>query len=141
MRMLRCLLFGLVLATAVARPVRADDTLYQQLGQRAGLVRIVDTLSDLYMTDPRIKGDFDNINLDYLKPRLVDYLCVVAGGPCHYRGRSMAASHKGLKLNRAKFDALTEDLQTALDREHIPYWTQNRLIARLAPLQRDIVTR
>ena len=53
----------------------------------------------------------------------------------------MAASHKGLHLNQAKFNAVAEDLQTAMEQAGIPYWTQNRLMALLAPMQRDIVTR
>lgn len=122
-------------------PALAADTLYDNLGERAGLVRIVDRLAVLWMEDERVKHDFDNINMDRLKQRLVDELCQVAGGPCQYKGRSMQATHKGLHLDQAKFNAVAEDLQTAMEQSGISYWTQNRLIARLAPMQRDIVTR
>ena len=53
----------------------------------------------------------------------------------------MAAAHQGLDLSRAKFNAVAEDLQTAMRQIGIPYWTQNRLMALLAPMQRDIVTK
>jgi len=43
-------------------------------------------------------------------------------------------------VTRAKFNAVAEDLQTAMERTGLPYWTQNRLMALLAPMQRDIVT-
>lgn len=129
------------LALLAAAPARAADTLYDTIGGRPVLVRIVDNLTTLWITDTRVSADFDNINMDYLKPRLVDMLCVVADGPCQYKGRSMAASHKGLKLTQAKFNAVAEDLQTAMDQAGVPYRVQNRLIARLAPLERDIVTK
>ncbi|HEX2940070.1 MAG TPA: hypothetical protein VHO91_03420, partial [Rhodopila sp.] len=58
-----------------------------------------------------------------------------------YKGRPMAAAHEGLDLNQAKFNAVAEDLQTAMEQVGIPYWTQNRLMARLAPLEHDIVTK
>jgi hemoglobin len=129
------------LAATLAPPARADDTLYADLGGGAGIARIVDFSVAAWLTDPRVRDDFDNINLDRLKTRLADQLCQLAGGPCQYKGRSMAASHKGLHLTRAKFNAVAEDLQDAMERSGVPYWTQNQLLALLAPMQRDIVTR
>ena len=125
----------------LAVPARADDTLYAKLGGQAGMARIVDRAIPLYMADPRIKADFDNINPDHLKTRMTDFLCQLTGGPCAYKGRSMAASHKGLHLREAEFNAVAEDLQTAMEQAGVPYWTQNRLMALLAPMERDIVTR
>lgn len=120
---------------------RAASPLYDQLGGQAGVAAIVEHMVALVTTDARTKDDFDNINLDRLKGRLRDFLCQVADGPCHYKGRSMAATHEGLDLTQAKFNAVAEDLQTAMGQAGIPYWTQNRLMARLAPLAHDIVRR
>ena len=53
----------------------------------------------------------------------------------------MEASHRGLAVTHAKFNAVAEDLQTAMERTGVGYWTQNRLMARLAPMHRLIVTR
>jgi len=133
-----------VVATASIMPTvsaHGQDTLYQDLGAKPGIQRIVATALELFLADVRIKDDFDNINLDRLGARLADELCVTAGGPCEYKGRSMSAAHKGLGLNRAKFNAVAEDLQTAMEHHGVSYRVQNRLMARLAPMQRDIVTR
>ncbi len=132
---------AVLLGIASSLPARADGTLYDKLGQQAGITRIVAATVSIWLADDRVKADFDNINLDRLKARIGDQLCQVADGPCVYKGRSMAASHKGLHVNQAKFNAVAEDLQTAMEQAGIPYWTQNRLMARLAPMQRDIVTR
>jgi hemoglobin len=131
----------MLLSAALSLSARADRSLYADLGERAGIERIANAAVSLWLADDRVKDDFDNINLDRLKARLVDQLCQLAEGPCVYKGRSMAASHKGLHLTRAKFNAVAEDLQTAMEQAGIAYWTQNRLMARLAPMQRDIVTR
>jgi hemoglobin len=123
-------------------PVRAaDTTLYDDLGGRAGLTKIVDDAMALFLSDERIKGQFDNINIDRLKKRLVDKLCQVADGPCDYKGRDTTAAHKGLHLHAADFNALAEDLQTAMERCNIPFTTQNRFLARLAPMEHQVVTR
>ena len=41
------------------------------------------------------------------------------------------ATHKGLHLTNANFNALVEDLQSAMDKCDIPFATQNRFLARL----------
>jgi len=61
--------------------------------------------------------------------------------PCRYTGHSMEATHKGLHLTNANFNALVEDLQTAMDSCNIPFATQNRFLTRLAPVQHQVVTR
>ena len=106
---------------------------------RFGIKRIVDDGYAIILADDRIKDDFDNINPDHIKPRLIDLICQLSGGPCIYKGRPMAAAHEGLDLTQAKFNALAEDMQTGMQNLGIPYWTQNRLMALLAPMQRDIV--
>jgi hemoglobin len=139
--MQRSLSVALLLAGWFSQPALAQETLYQQLGGQAGVTSIVQHSFVLYLADDRIKGDLDNINLDRLKARLTEYLCHLTGGPCVYHGRAMKAAHAGLDLTQAKFNALAEDLQTAMEQVGIPYRTQNRMMALLAPMQRDIVTR
>jgi hemoglobin len=142
MRQLKTIAFSLgLVALVTAGHVHAAETLYGDLGERPGLVKIVDDLVEIYLKDDRIKDEFDNINLDRLKMMLVDQFCVLSGGPCEYKGRDMKTVHKGLHLDTADFNALVEDLQTAMDRSKIPFATQNRLLAPLAPMHRDIVTR
>jgi len=53
----------------------------------------------------------------------------------------MKTAHKDMGLQQADFNAVVEDLQWAMDREHVPTWAQNRLLAKLAPMERMVVTR
>jgi hemoglobin len=118
-----------------------DDSLYQDLGRQPGIVTIVDDATANFLADDRIKATFDNTNMDRFKIMLADELCVVAGGGCDYKGRSMHDAHKGLHLTNADFNALVEDLQAGMDKAGVPFATQNRLLARLAPMQHDVVTK
>lgn len=131
----------LMLAVAPAAVPARADTLYDRLGGQAGVAMISRNAVALYTTDARIKADFDNTNLERLRSHLADQLCQLAGGPCIYRGRSMAASHAGLEMTQAKFNAVAEGMQTAMEQAGVSYWTQNRMMALLAPMQRDIVNR
>jgi hemoglobin len=53
----------------------------------------------------------------------------------------MVAAHKGVHATNADFNAVVEDLQKAMDKDGVPFATQNRFLARLAPMQHDIVTK
>ena len=128
-------------AALCAAPVRADDSLYKALGERDGISRIAATTVDLSAADPRINATFADINLNRLKRLLADQFCQLSGGPCVYEGRDMVESHANHGYTNADFNILVEHLQTAMDRESVPFSQQNRLLAILAPMQRDVVTK
>lgn len=139
MKRLAVLSFPLLLAFS-APAFSADDTLYQDLGGKSGMDKLVDASVDLYLADPRIKDIFSESNIDRIRAELKDQFCMIADGPCRYTGHSMEATHKGLHLTNANFNALVEDLQSAMDACNIPFATQNRFLARLAPMQHQVVT-
>jgi hemoglobin len=53
----------------------------------------------------------------------------------------MKKSHENLKIGSADFNRLVEVLQDTLDARGVPFATQRELLARLAPMHRDIITR
>ncbi|HYD78253.1 MAG TPA: group 1 truncated hemoglobin [Paucimonas sp.] len=118
-----------------------DDTLYRELGGQEGIRKIIDDFKLIIMDDARINASFKDVDIAHLKKRLAEQFCALAGGPCKYGGKDMTLIHADLGITVAQFNALTEDLQQALDRNGIPYRVQNRLIAKLAPMQREIVTK
>ena len=127
---------------AVARPAGAADApFYQDLGGQAGIGAIVDEFVAIMVKDARVAATFDGVDMDRLHAKLAEQFCVAAGGPCQYTGKSMAEVHEDMKVNRAQFNASVEDLQLAMERRGVPSRVQNRLLARLAPTQRAIVTR
>ena len=130
---------GLLMLTAA--PAFAEDTLFADMGGQAGIDRIVDASVDNYLADDRIKAIFDESNIARLRAEFKVQFCQVAGGSCDYQGHDMAAAHKGLHLTNANFNAVVEDLQVAMDKVGLPFATQNRFLARLAPMQHDVVTR
>ena len=129
------------LLLALATPLRAQDALFDDMGRQAGINKLVDASVDNYLADPRIQEIFSESNIDRIRAELKDQFCVIAGGPCRYTGHSMVATHKGLHLTNTNFNALVEDLQAAMDSCNIPFATQNRFLARLAPMQHEVVTR
>jgi hemoglobin len=128
-------------AVVMVGAARADDTLWQDMGGIDALKKIASDTADNFLADPRIKATFDNTNMDRFRILLGEQFCTVAGGPCTYTGRNMKDTHKGLHLDNADFNAVVEDLQKAMGKNGVPFATQNRFLARLAPMQHDIVTK
>jgi len=122
-----------------AAPARADDTLYGQLGGQPGLVRLMDDFMPRLLADARLAPFFKDVNQAHLKEELVTQFCEVSGGPCKRQGPDMKRVHEGFDIDRAAFNALVEVLQQSMDAQGIAFGAQNRLLAKLAPMHRDIV--
>ncbi|KXU92978.1 globin [Caballeronia megalochromosomata] len=131
----------LTLASCASIAAHADETLYRQFGEKEGLTRIVDDMYDNVLADPRTAPYFEDAPVKRIKPLLVEQFCVALDGPCTYTGRSMKRAHEGHAIDRAAFNALVEDLQLAMDKNGVPFHAQNKLLAKLAPLYRDVQDR
>lgn len=135
-------LSGLVcgaLLSVFAAAAQAQATLYEQMGGEAKLRAAVNEFVRIIESDDRINFTFADTDLKKFNQLLYEQLCSLSGGPCRYTGRDMRTSHAKLRITHAQFNALAEDLYSALDRVHVPYRLQNKLIAMLAPMERDIV--
>lgn len=141
MKLRNFMLAALPFAALICANAHADDTLYRQFGEKEGLTKIVDDMYDNVLADPRTAPYFDNAPVKRIKEKFVEQLCVLLEGPCVYTGRPMRRTHEGHSIDRAAFDAVVEDLQTAMDRNGVPFHAQNKLLAKLAPMYRDIQDR
>mgnify|MGYP001570657037 CR=1 FL=1 len=139
---MRSLLLVVVLSLAAcAQQPAKDDSLYRDLGEQAGITRIVEGMLLNIAGDARIVRHFENIDIERLRDKLVEQICVEAGGPCTYSGDSMEESHKGQNLTPSDFNALVENLQDAMTAQGVAIPAQNRLLARLAPMRAQVIDR
>jgi len=131
-------LLGAVHGTRVAA---ADDDLYTAFGGKTGLAALMDDFVDRLVIDSRTKPFFEHADLDNLKTQLTDQLCALSGGPCQYGGKDMKTAHQGMSIRTSNFNALVEVLQQSMDAKKIPFTVQNRMLALLAPMHRDVITK
>jgi len=149
--LIRSLLLGTLIAVAPCAFVHADEnpapadpslvSVYKDFGEKEGLVALMNDLMVNLVDDPRTRPFFADADQKHIKAELVDQFCVILGGPCRYTGKSMEESHRKLAIDEAAFNALVEDLQRAMDKRKIPFRAQNKLLAKLAPMHREIITR
>lgn len=112
---------------------------FEQFGGLAGLTALNEDFMAVMMADPRLEPFFRNVDRPRVSKQLTEQFCAVLGGGCAYSGRDMVEAHAAFKIDRAHFNALVEDLQVAMDKRGIPFRAQNKLLAVLAPMHREIV--
>ena len=117
-----------------------SPALYQAFGEKAGLVKLMDDFVPRLQADKRTAAAFKDANVMNLKAKLVDQLCQISGGPCVYKGADMQSAHSSMDINRTDFNALVEVLQQSMDAQGIPFRNQNQMLAKLAPMHRDVIT-
>lgn len=125
-----------VLAQAAAK----NDQLYKAFGEKPGLVLLMDDFMMRLLADPRTGPHFKPANQPHVKEQLVDQFCALSGGPCVYKGADMQSTHANLDITKSDFHALVEVLQQSMDAKGIAFSQQNRMLALLAPMHRDIIT-
>ncbi|MBX3627809.1 MAG: group 1 truncated hemoglobin [Rhizobacter sp.] len=123
--------------TAHAQP--ADDSLYRQLGGQPGLTKLMDDFMTRLLADKRMNPFFKDVDHPHVKAQLVAQFCEVSGGPCKLKGPDMKKAHEGMDITKGDFNALVEVLQDSMNAQGIAFSTQNKLLARLAPMHRDII--
>ena len=123
----------------LASTAHADDSLYRAWGGKAGIRAVLDDLVPHLKADARIGRFFKYINSRHLAQQLSDQLCIQAGGPCTYDGETLRKVHVDMGITKADFNRLVELLQDSMDARGIPFSAQNAMLARLAPMHRDII--
>lgn len=127
-------------ANAGAAPYASAD-LADDFGGRDGIARIAARTVELAEADPRIADIFAAHDMVRLKRTLSEQFCYLLGAGCDYTGRDMRTAHAQMGVTRADMNALVENLQAAMREARVPFAAQNRLLAKLAPMSRDVVER
>jgi hemoglobin len=126
-------------ADSSATQAPRDDALYRALGELPGIKALIGVFIVQIVSDPRLLPFFRNAKPEHINKQLVSQVCELTGGPCVYQGPDMATAHENFTITAADFNALVEALQRAMNQRGIDFSTQNRLLALLTPMNRDIV--
>ena len=127
-------------ANAGAKPVHGD-TLAREFGGKDGIRRIAERTVELNEANSRISAIFVAHDMVRLKRTLFEQFCYLLNAGCDYSGRDMKTAHTAMGLRKADLNALVENLQRAMREDGVPFAAQNRLLAKLAPMSKDIISR
>jgi len=124
-----------------AMTAEASDTVFDHFGGKAGISKVIDDFLVIWQGDPRISDRLADADVDRLGALLKEQVTQLTGGPANYSGKDMQTAHAQMGLHNADFNALAEDLQLSMEKNGIASRDQNRLLAKLAPMQKQIVTK
>jgi hemoglobin len=121
-----------------AQDDRTGTSLYDRLGGRAAIRKVVDDLVALAADDPKVnftrKGhpnewEATEENVERLKERVVQFVAVTAGArDVKYEGKDMVTAHKGMGITNGEFDAFATHLKAALEKNNVPLREQEELL-------------
>ncbi len=114
-------------------------TLYDSLGQSAGITTAVDQFYVRVLADPSLAPYFEGTDLDKLRAHQAALLSKVTGGPDAYTGRTLQLSHQRLGITDEAFDKVLGHLLAVLTDAGVPAVTSAKILAILQPLRTDVV--
>lgn len=132
-------ILAVLIGLALPLSAQASTQLYTDLGEQEGISQLMETFVLEIASDERIVHHFVDTDIERLHRLLTEQVCELVGGPCSYSGDDMVTVHTGMNISHAEFNALVEDLMTAMDMENIPVTAQNQLLALLAEMHAEVV--
>jgi hemoglobin len=120
-------------------------SLYDRLGGVYSIATVVDDFIDRIMVDPRLNANpqvdeaHHHVPPAGFKYLVTEMVCWATGGPQKYSGKSMADSHRDLKITPVEWEAFLDDFQQTLGKFNVPAEEQAELKAIVDSTRSDIV--
>jgi hemoglobin len=119
-------------------------TLYERLGGKRAITRIVENFLDEFFKHDRIRNPLvvrrhDAAFQPELTRHWIAFVTQNAGGPSTYAGRTMKSAHAGMKISDSDFDLTLEMMAESLDRAEVGAREKKELLAIMSKHRRSIV--
>jgi hemoglobin len=118
-----------------------EQTLFNRIGGQAVVNKIANEFTRNIARDTRILPYFKGSSVSRFKSQFAVHLCSVTDGPCQYKGDTMQRVHDGMNITEGDFNHTVKLLWDALAASGLTVGQQNEVIARLAPMRKDIIYR
>lgn len=121
-----------------------NESLFERLGGKSGISKIVDDIVEMHSQNPAIKARFlpileDPDRLNVIKKHTCEFLGAGSGGSNQYSGRSMHDTHRGMNINEAEYMATIDDILGALRKNKIDEQAQKDVLAIAYSLKEEIL--
>jgi hemoglobin len=119
-----------------------DRALYYRLGGYDAIAAFCDELLSRLTKDPTLavywKGKCDD-SMRKDRQLLVDFLCMIAGGPVNYSGRDMKTAHTGLGINEAEWNIFAQHAIAVLNDLGVSEQEREEVLSLAAGFKSDVV--
>jgi hemoglobin len=127
---------------AAPEPPPPPKSLFEKVGKKEGLTKVVDSFVKNLAADPRVNKSFGKLKapqVEKYKAAMVEQLCELAGGDCKNDEKALKELHKPLKLTEKQFEGFVDDLKNALAENTVAEEDIAELLGKLAPKRDEIV--
>ena len=118
----------------------SEATLYQRLGEGAGIAAVVDGLYSRIMADETLAPFFEDTRMIEQKRHMALFLAAAAGGPDGYRGKDLGVAHAGRGITDADFDRVIGHAAAALADAGVDADAIDQVAGALLPLRAMVTT-
>lgn len=91
-----------------------SESLYEKIGGEPAVDVAVDVFYRKVLSDDRISGYFETVDMDAQRAKQKAFLTFAFGGPNQYSGADMRTAHAKMNLTEGDFDAVMEHLTGTL---------------------------
>ena len=123
-----------------------NTTLFERLGGRIGISKIVDDTVENHMNNTNINARFlplknEHEKLAIIKTHTIDFFSMGSGGPANYHGRDMETAHKGMNISPGEYVHTVDDIFAALDKNGIDEAAKKEVLYILWSLKGMIISK
>ncbi|MDT5096470.1 MAG: hemoglobin [Mycobacterium sp.] len=121
---------------------QSETSLYQRMGGYDVIAAAIDHLFAILHGDPAFARFFGGRSEDSVirsRQLLVDQMCALSGGPCHYIGRDMKTSHSGLRITNVEWETNMEASDAALAKNGVGDVERGEFLALFERYRDEIV--
>jgi hemoglobin len=99
-------------------------TLFEKLGGKVGISKIVDDTVENHMNNMAINARFlplkdEPEKLATIKKHTIEFFSMGSGGPANYQGRDMETAHRGMNISPGEYLHTVDDIFEALNKNGI----------------------
>lgn len=94
--------------------VNGQDSIYERVGGREMVDKMVVIFYDKMLADPRVSSFFGDYSMSLLRKKQEMFIILMMGGPAVYTGRSLREAHAKLNLDPESFDIAAMHMRDAM---------------------------
>jgi hemoglobin len=115
-----------------------QTSLYDRLGQQAGIAAIVENIWENHISNPLVKNRYEASDPENVKRLVREFFCAGIGGPETYTGRSMLEAHRGMNINDEEFVAVIDDVLKALTQNDVGQKEKDEVLCILYSMKGEV---
>lgn len=107
-------------------------------GEKVARKIVADTWAN-HTSNPIVKNRFANSDGAYVKQKVYEIFAMATGADVKYTGKPMADTHATMNISEAEFNAVVDDVMSALEKNKIAKQEQNEVLAILWSVRPAVV--